>query len=1201
VETRSEKQLARICLCGEMTVEIGGRVIEPRGVQGRKLLAYLVANRSRPLRRDELLEVLWEGRPPADPDSSLAAALSHLRHELGPEVLPPREVSLRLPEGTWVDLEAIDDQAQRTAQALEEGMPDKAVLLAEQTLELMKGFLPGLEAKWIDERRRELAELRLSVQEAAVDASLQLGGARLLGAKRMAQGLVREAPYRESGYELLMRVHAASGNVAEANRVYHSLRALLCDELGTMPGPAVTELNDRLLRQEEAEGGATGVAHRRPLWRDSPKPREQVPLPPLFERMPDESFVGRDEALGRLWARWEKVSFRPRVVALTGEPGIGKTSLAACFSRQVHGAGATVLYGRCDADPLTACQPFVEALDHYAGVRDLHQEPADDAEELRRRIRDVRRRLASPYDEAAPVAEDRDPPFESIAAVLRHAGQGRSLLLVIDDVHWADALTFKVILYLVRYLDLPRCMFVTTFRDADASRPGERSNGPAESHVARLDLLRHDAEIERIPVDGLDEHETAALIAARRGDASIDVSARDLMNRTGGNPFFIEEVLRGLVEHHGPGEAGRPDLQRLGVPEGVAEVIARRLDRLGSHARKVSVIASVIGVEFNLSLVEAVLKLPSEDVLESLEELIEAGLIVEVPTKPDRFAFSHALVRETQYQRLIASRRVRSHGQIALELERQADDSGGEGPVTPAELAHHFYEARAVLEAERVAYYSIQAARYAKRSGAYEEAITHYGRALELLASAKGDELQICDLLLARGKVQLRAGRRDEAERTFAGAADIARRSGAVDRLALAALGYKGMYIAAGEIDRKGIDLLREAQAALGDDDSPLRVRVLARLSESLLWLAPDQALELSGQAVTMARRLEDGTAIRDALGGRHAALLHAQHLEERWSVSRERLDLAAEAGNREAEAEALRWYMSNLCERGEIRAAKEQYARLTGIARELRQPQYLSYVAHWACVFAQLHGRLDEAERLADEGFELAKRAGARDIESSRLLKRVLIYREQGRLAELRPAVEQVVADVPTLKAWRTVGALIDAQTGHEAEARAQVDRLVVDDAAALPKDVFWLLGVATLAETCALLPDTREPAAVLYALLRPYADHCVQVGMISVWGSASRFLGLAATASGDWEAAHRHFSIARKRNESLGSKPLVARTLVDHAGMLLRRREPGDTDTAARLLVRAMSLAASLHMEDLCRRAADLQTQAGRRAALA
>jgi tetratricopeptide (TPR) repeat protein len=387
----------------------------------------------------------------------------------------------------------------------------------------------------------------------------------------------------------------------------------------------------------------------------------------------------------------------------------------------------------------------------------------------------------------------------------------------------------------------------------------------------------------------------------------------------------------------------------------------------------------------------------------------------------------------------------------------------------------------------------------------------------------------------------------------------------------------------------------------VGSEDSQLRVRLLAGLSHSLLWLAPDRALELTGEAVAMARRLGDPTAMREALGGRHAALLHVEHLEERLRVSRERLDIASEAGSRESEAEALRWYMSDLCELGDVRAAKERYARLTELARELRQPQYLSYVAHWACVFAQLHGRLDEAERLADEGFELAKRAGARDIESSRLLKRVSIYRELGRLLELRPAVEHVVANVPTLKAWRAVGALIEAQTGNRIEARAQVDRLIVGGAAAIPRDIFWLLGVSALAETCALLPDAGEPAAVLYQMLVPYTDHYVQVGMITLWGSASRFAGLAATACEKWDAAHQHFSYAQRRNEEIGSKPLLARTLVDHADMLLRRRERTDSDAAARLLTQATKLAEPLGMAELCRRAAHLQAQAGRFAALA
>jgi hypothetical protein len=158
------------------------------------------------------------------------------------------------------------------------------------------------------------------------------------------------------------------------------------------------------------------------------------------------------------------------------------------------------------------------------------------------------------------------------------------------------------------------------------------------------------------------------------------VSARDLRARTGGNPFFIEEVVRGLVENHRPGDEDRSDLGLLGVPQGIAEVITRRLDRLSDRSRKVIVMASVIRPEFNLSLVEVILKLLPGDVLESLEEPIRDGLIVEVSTKHDRFAFSHALVRETQYDRLIGSRRVcaatdrsRSSSSVKLRVLRARD------------------------------------------------------------------------------------------------------------------------------------------------------------------------------------------------------------------------------------------------------------------------------------------------------------------------------------------------------------------------------------------------------------------------------------------------------------------------------------------------------------------------------------------------
>jgi DNA-binding SARP family transcriptional activator len=1183
MESRAENKRSKIRLCGRMTVEIDGRAITPAGRQGRMLLAYLVANRSRSLSRHELIDVLWEGVPPANPERDLHTLLSRLRREVGAHVLPTRDVSLRLPEDAWVDIEVIDGLTQQTLQALEDGLPDRAVRVADEALGLMEdGLLPGLEARWIDERRRHLTELRLLLRESSVEASLLLGGGRLRLATSMAESIVEDAPYRESGHELLMRVHAAAGNVAEANRVYHRLRELLRDELGTTPGRAVTELNERLLRQEEIPAPAVPEGGRAFPARAVSQPSVPVPLPAPLESAPDEQFVGRTEALERLRARWETVSFRPRAVAVTGPPGIGKTRLAACFGRQVQGSGGTVLYGRCDEDPLTSYQPFVEALNHYATVLELRSELPDEAEELRC-LPGLNRHLggAEEGDGRAALPEDRYPLFEAMAAVFRRAAGAAPLLFVIDDAHWADAPTSALMRYLVRSLEPQRCMFLMTLRDEGG-----------------LDWLRREAEVERVRLAGLDAAETAAVISARWDQAPSELFARDLRERTGGNPFFIGETLRSLAQHPEVGGDREPDLDSLGVPEAVEEMVAWRLARLSDASSKVIARAAVIGPEFTLPLLEATLDLPSETILEALEELVRDRLLVEVPERPDNFAFAHALVRQTQYDGLLHSRKARLHKRGALELERRAQ---GEEEIAPAELAHHFYEAGSTVEPERAAGHLTDAARHAQRSAAYEDAITHYDRAIEVLGGARSDDPRICELLLSEGRAQLRAGRLRDARGTFGRAAEIARRTGAVEHLALAALGFHGMYTAAGEVDRERIELLEEARTALGFTDSALRARVLARLADSLLWVAGERALQLSEEAVAMARRVGDTRALLEALAGRHAALLHAEHLEDRLSVSRERLDLATTTGEREAEAAALRWHMHDLCERGEVEAAKRHHARLAELAAELRQPQYLSYARHWECEFAQFHGRFSEAERLADEAFELARRAGARDAPMSRLDKRLSIYREQDRVAELRPQVERFAVAAPEIEAWRALAALLDAQAGEAPDARAQVDRLVAHGCAAVPRDVFWLYVMATLAETCALLEDSAEPAAELYSLLLPYADHYVQVGMDAFWGSVSRFLGLAATACENWDVADRHFSIAAKRNERTGSVPLVARTLVDHADMLLRRGAAADYDQAARLLDRADDAPETLEMVALRRRAAGLRATARGSAALA
>jgi DNA-binding SARP family transcriptional activator len=244
--------MIRIQLCGRFVVESDGERIEAGlpGRQGRLLFAYLVLNRLRPAGRDELIEAVWAFDRPPQPDASLSALLSKLRRLLGEEALEGRsQIELRLPAGTWIDYEAANEALHRAeaAAAREAWSETWGPARAAQHI-ARRGFLPGDEATWIDERRRHLEGIHLQSLELAAQACLGIGGSELATAERSARALIREAPYRETGYRYLMHALVARDNEAEALRVYEDLRVLLRDELGTAPSPATQELHRRLLR-----------------------------------------------------------------------------------------------------------------------------------------------------------------------------------------------------------------------------------------------------------------------------------------------------------------------------------------------------------------------------------------------------------------------------------------------------------------------------------------------------------------------------------------------------------------------------------------------------------------------------------------------------------------------------------------------------------------------------------------------------------------------------------------------------------------------------------------------------------------------------------------------------------------------------------------------------------------------------------------
>jgi len=241
----------RVQLCGRFAVELAGERVEDAlpGRQGRLLFAYLVANRTRPVGREELVSLLWPEEPPEAVESSLSALLSKLRRALGAEMLDGRStLRLRPPAGTWVDAEAALEAIHRAETSLRSESWAAAWSAARVPLHIApRPFLAGEQGPWIAEWRRRLADVLVRALEVTAAASLAIGGSELDTAERSARRLVEAAPFRDSGYRLLMEVLAARGNAGEALRVYEELRTRLREELGTFPSRQTQELHRALL------------------------------------------------------------------------------------------------------------------------------------------------------------------------------------------------------------------------------------------------------------------------------------------------------------------------------------------------------------------------------------------------------------------------------------------------------------------------------------------------------------------------------------------------------------------------------------------------------------------------------------------------------------------------------------------------------------------------------------------------------------------------------------------------------------------------------------------------------------------------------------------------------------------------------------------------------------------------------------------
>lgn len=883
-------------------------------------------------------------------------------------------------------------------------------------------------------------------------------------------------------------------------------------------------------------------------------------------RPPRLPLLGRARELATLCALLDAARAGAGGVAfLAGEPGIGKTRTAEEIATLAQEAGFRVAWGRCyEMAGAPAFWPWTQVL--RALEQDLASAtPAPQFGET----------AGGDHDEA-----ERFRLFEQVAGYIARAAR-RPLLILLDNVHQADEPSLLLLQVLARQARGLSVLLLATYREGEFDR-----NHPL--HRTITDLVREEAA-QRIDLAGLPAEEVRACITAVTGIEPPRTLAAAIARETEGNPLFITEIARMLAAE---GRLGIDSGASIPLPSTVADVISRRLDRLSARCRRVLRTAAVIGREFSLAALERVSETPSAELLDLLEEAEAARVVGGVPDQLGTFQFSHALIRETLYGDVLATRRVRLHRQVGEAL---ADLWTADEEPHLSELAWHFVQAAPGGDAARAVAYARRAGDRARAMLAFEEAARQYELALQALAQMQTPAPEErATILLMIGEMWNRVGDAARARTAFRRAAETARRLENHDLLAHAALGHAELPDPEGP--EVAVHLLEDALAWLPPEDSPLRARTLGALAEAHGAAGiTDKRDALSREAVAMARRTGDPAVLAATLNSRHWVLLGGADLDERLAVSKEMQDLAGAGRDRGLTLKAYRWRIIDLLELGDITAVDVEIAGQARLAEERREGLFLWHAGKFAGMRAFLAGRLADAERLARETRGAGERLGIGGVAMVYTFEMFAVRREQGRLGEMAPVYTAAAGRFAVAPLLRAMQAQVLLAAGQEPAARATLAELAADGFAALNGSNGRILGLTIAGELCVALGDLPQ-AEQIYAHFAPCTGRVVvDIAGCFCAGPVDRVLGLlaglrAAEIRAGWDEAAAHFEDALAVCERLRSPLWTAHTRADYAALLLRRGHPQDAGRARSLLSQAADSAQSLGLVALAERVAAL-----------